>query len=230
MTPGELESENCMAKLKSFTCEWLCRPGFAMSEVAETLYKNKEIEDLSEEVFDASAYKKYAEMLSEVTNLCLPFWPDAIESEEDVPEVGKKLVKKNLKKLQAIFAHDDETAQGNFFNEYTKLMTELGGKMFLMGIQLRVMSSLLTNITDYSNRCTMAPNLNDFRENPSLSSLGDAIYRDIIDKRNLNKHKFRDTPRKSLKRFFCDAEEPSSSQSTPKKRAKNINFDADGSD
>lgn len=205
-----------------------------MSEVAETLYKNKEIDDLAGELFEGPAYKKYFEMLSNVTDLCLPFWPGSVETEEDVAEIDKKLVKKNLKKLQTIFGQDDDkTDDGNFFNEYSKVMTELGGKMFLMGIHLRVMATLLTNMNDYGEKCTKAPNLSSFKDCPCINDLGDAIYKDMVDKWNAGSQKHRDTPRKSLKRFFSgDGEEPSTSQSTPSKRGKKKltyenDFDAD---
>lgn len=54
----------------------------------------------------------------------------------------------------------------------------------MIGIHLRIMSSVFTNANDYAKECSKAPNIDNFRDDPSISELGDAMYKNVMDKRN----------------------------------------------
>lgn len=196
-----------MRTLQKFTCEWLARPGYAMSELAETIFKNKEISDLYEEVFDGRTREKFIDVLNKVEDAVLPFWADPanVRSAEAVTE---KKAKKCLKKLRRHLAYttdasgrllEEDTA--NFFQAYIRTMIELGASLYSVGIHLRVASCVLNDLDTAASKSAANPNLQDFRTHATIKNYGKAVHLDMLDKLSRRTTTY-SRGRLSLKRFL----------------------------
>lgn len=209
VVPTDLTDHFCLSKIKPFTCEWLCRPGYAISEAAETIYRNKDVDELVEDVFDARARGKFMEILERIQEQSLPFWSDEANPSSQAVTMTRDESKKRLKRLSRIMKYTSdgseasaEVEDGDFFQEYVRAMTELGGSLYLMGIHLRMMSYTLKHPDKMATKAVESANMNAFVKKPSVKSLSLAILGDYTDKASASRVRDTPTKRRSVKRFL----------------------------
>ena len=151
--------EKIMRRTHPVSCEWLKRPGVAMSEFAETMVENMQwLRTNSEKLMDTSRFKNVHSKLR-------PFLESLSQLNRKNTQATPK--PKHAKKVLKTFYENDE--------EVTKTMMDMvqfGRSMFLTGIQYLVVKELLSNPEIYAEKMVDEdPNITLFKSGPSVAGL-----------------------------------------------------------
>ena len=154
MAAAAPDGEKIMRRIHPVSCEWLKRPKVAMSEFADTMIENvKWLNGDGKTLVDSfdmgTVSEKLQPMLQALGHL-------NTKNSEANPK-GKHF----KKVLSTLYENDHEV------DNAMKNMVQLGGSMFLAGIQYLVVKELLSNPVAYANKMVGDnPDITDFKGRP----------------------------------------------------------------
>ena len=138
--------EDFSNKLKSYSCEWLCRAGIAFSEFAETMRANwARIQQQRQSLAADKPFEKLSEEFETIMELCkcLPS-PEAMSS---------KKMKSSIKTLMERVQNTSE-----LFDAYQELFFSLGSSMYLTSVHLGAAKFVFSNLDKVKRLCTEGTN------------------------------------------------------------------------
>ena len=157
-THGLLTSHEILDKLFHWNCEWLTRPNYAVSELADTLYANlATLAEYKDKVFTRHAVDPLLNKARPIRTVLQRFnKKDSATAEEpderDLADLMKFIEDDTLKSLcKHLFA-----ASGTMFSIATHMMT---------------LETLFSHPAEYAKRHRESPEVQSFKQNPSRESM-----------------------------------------------------------
>ena len=159
-----LTSKRCLEMVNTINCEWLLRPKYAISEMAETFTANTEVVREVMEEIDYNAvitnFDKVAEMLQ------------MFNTKKNVEKPGRE----NVTNVIRHFLTPDLQME-RMIQEAEKL----GQALFLMANYHRVTQNLFTNLEIFAEKSQNTEGLDKrFKQDPSMANFTDYLVQSIV--------------------------------------------------
>ena len=157
-THGLLTSREILDKLYHWNCEWLTRPNYAISELADTIYSNlATLADYKDKVFTKHAVDPLLNKARPIRSVLQRFnKKDSATSEEPDERDLRDLMK---------FVEDD-TLKG-----LCKHLFAASGAMFSVATHIMTLETLFSHPAEYAKRHRESPEVQSFKQNPSRESM-----------------------------------------------------------
>ena len=157
-THGLLTSREILYKLYHWNCEWLTRPNYAISELADTIYSNlATLADYKDKVFTKHAVDPLLNKAQPIRSVLQRFnKKDSATSEEPNERDLRDLMK---------FVEDD-TLKG-----LCKHLLAASGAMFSVATHIMTLETLFSHPAEYAKRHRESPEVQSFKQNPSRESM-----------------------------------------------------------
>ena len=157
-THGLLTSREILDKLYHWNCEWLTRPNYAISELADTIYSNlATLADYKDKVFTKHAVDPLLNKARPIRTVLQRFnKKDSATSEEPDERDLRDLMK---------FVEDD-TLKG-----LCKHLFAASGAMFSVATHIMTLETLFSHPAEYAKRHRESPEVQGFKQNPSRESM-----------------------------------------------------------
>ena len=157
-THGLLTSREILDKLYHWNCEWLTRPNYAISELADTIYANlATLADYKDKVFTKHAVDPLLNKARPIRSVLQRFnKKDSATSEEPDERDLRELMK---------FVEDD-TLKG-----LCKHLFAASGAMFSVATHIMTLETLFSHPAEYPKRHRESPEVQAFKQNPSRESM-----------------------------------------------------------
>ena len=157
-THGLLTSREILDKLFHWNCEWLTRPNYAISELADTLYANlATLADNKDKVFTKHAVDPLLNKARPIRTLLQRFnKKDSATSEEPDEHDLRDLLK---------FIEDDT------LKSLCKHLFAASGAMFSIAMHIMTLETLFSHPAEYVKRHRESPEVQSFKQNPSWESM-----------------------------------------------------------
>ena len=157
-THGLLTSREILDKLYHWNCEWLTRPNYAISELADTLYANlATLADYKDKVFTKHAVDPLLNKACPIRTVLQRFNKmDSATSEE--PD------ERDLCDLMKFI--EDDTLKG-----LCKHLFAASGAMFSIATHIMTLETLFSHPAEYAKRHRESPEVQGFKQNPSRESM-----------------------------------------------------------
>ena len=163
MTPygkshGLLTSREILDKLFHWNCEWLTRPNYAISELADTIYANvATLAEYRDKVFTRQAVDPLLTKVRPIRSVLQRFNKKDSASAEEPDE-------RDLADLMK-FVEDDTLAT------LSKHLFAASGAMFSVATHLMTLQTLFSHPSEYAKRHRESPEVQGFKQNPSRESM-----------------------------------------------------------
>ena len=157
-THGLLTSREILDKLYHWNCEWLTRPNYAISELADTIYSNlATLADYKDKVFTKHAVDPLLNKAPPIRSVLQRFnKKDSATSEEPDERDLRDLMK---------FVEDD-TLKG-----LCKHLFAASGAMFFVATHIMTLETLFSHPAEYAKRHRESTEVQAFKQNPSRESM-----------------------------------------------------------
>lgn len=157
-THGLLTSREILDKLYHWNCEWLTRPNYAISELADTIYANlATLADYKDQVFTKHAVDPLLNKARPIRSVLQRFnKKDSATSEEPDERDQRDLMK---------FVEDD-TLKG-----LCKHLFAVSGAMFSVATHIMTLETLFSHPAEYAKRHRESTEVQAFKQNPSGESM-----------------------------------------------------------
>ena len=157
-THGLLTSRETLDKMYHWNCEWLTRPNYAISELADTLYANlATLSDYKDKVFTKRAVDPLLEKARPIRTVLQRFnKKDSATAEEPDERDFADLMK---------FVEDDTLVA------LSKHLFAALGAMFTIAMHLMTLQTLFSHSSEYEKRHRESPEVQGFKQNPSRESM-----------------------------------------------------------
>ena len=157
-THGLLTSREIVDKLYHWNCEWLTRPNYAISELANTIYANlMTLADYKDKVFTKHAVDPLLNKAPPIRTVLQQFnKKDSATSEE--PD------ERDLHDLMKFVKND--TLKG-----LCKHLFAASGAMFSIATHIMTLKTLFSHPAEYVKRHRESPEVQAFKQNPSRESM-----------------------------------------------------------
>lgn len=157
-THGLLTSREILDKLYHWNCEWLTRPNYAISELADTIYANlATLADYKDQVFTKHAVDPLLNKARPIRSVLQRFnKKDSATSEEPDERDQRDLMK---------FVEDD-TLKG-----LCKHLFAASGAMFSVATHIMTLETLFSHPAEYAKRHRESTEVQAFKQNPSRESM-----------------------------------------------------------
>ena len=157
-THGLLTSREILDKLYHWNCEWLTRPNYAISELADTIYSNlATLADYKDKVFTKHAVDPLLNKARPIRSVLQRFnKKDSATSEEPDERDLRDLMK---------FVEDD-TLKG-----LCKHLFAASGAMFSVATHIMTLETLFSHPAEYAKRHRESTEVQAFKQNPSRESM-----------------------------------------------------------
>ena len=157
-THGLLTSREILDNLFHWNCEWLTRPNYAISELADTLYANlATLADNKDKVFTKHAVDPLLNKARPIRTLLQRFnKKDCATSEEPDEHDLRDLLK---------FIEDDT------LKSLCKHLFAASGAMFSIATHIMTLETLFSHPAEYAKRHRESPEVQSFKQNPSRESM-----------------------------------------------------------
>lgn len=177
----DLSDQSIRKRLKTFSCEWLHRPGYALSELAETVIKCKEVTMESELLNEKSCQDMSTARLDQLSGLLDVFWNDDTNPNRrrDMKENECTACTARIKKLQHIL---NPANDNGIFKDIIQSYVRTSNAMFSMSIQLRLAMWALGFPSVVAEMSAATLNNAEFRAKPTMHTLGKAAHSDYLVK------------------------------------------------
>lgn len=157
-THGLLTSREILDKLYHWNCEWLTRPNYAISELADTIYANlATLADYKDKVFTKHAIDPLLNKARPIRSVLQRFnKKDSATSEEPDERDLRDLMK---------FVEDDT------LKALCKHLFAASGAMFSVATHIMTLETLFSHPAEYAKRHRESPEVQAFKQNPSRESM-----------------------------------------------------------
>lgn len=157
-THGVLTSREILDKLFFWNCEWLTRPNYAISELADTLYSNlATLAEYRDKVFTRHTVDPLLNKARPIRTVLQRFnKKDSARAEEPDERDPATLMK---------FIEDD-TLKG-----LSKHLFAASGAMYSIATHLMTLEALFRHPAEFAKRHRKSPEVQSFKQNPSRESM-----------------------------------------------------------
>ena len=157
-THGLLTSHEILDKLFHWNCEWLTRPNYAISELADTLYANlATLTEYKDKVFTKHAVDPLLNKARPIRTVLQRFnKKDSATAEEPDERDLANLMK---------FIEDDT------LKSLCKHLFSASSAMFSIAIHIMTLETLFSDPAEYAKRHRESPEVQSFKQNPSRQSM-----------------------------------------------------------
>ena len=157
-THGLLTSHEILDKLFHWNCEWLTRPNYAISELADTLYANlATLAEYKDKVFTKHAVDPLLNKARPIRTVLQRFnKKDSATAEEPDERDLANLMK---------FIEDDT------LKSLCKHLFSASSAMFSIAIHIMTLETLFSDPAEYAKRHRESPEVQSFKQNPSRQSM-----------------------------------------------------------
>lgn len=157
-THGLLTSREILDKLYHWNCEWLTRPNYAISELADTIYANlATLADYKDKVFTKRAVDPLLDKARPIRTVLQRFnKKDSATAEEPDERDLADLMK---------FVEDDSLVP------LCKHLFAASGAMFSIATHLMTLQTLFSHPSEYAKRHRESPEVQAFKQNLSRESM-----------------------------------------------------------
>jgi len=157
-TNGVLTSREILDKLFHWNCEWLTRPNYAISELADTLYSNlATLAEYRDKVFTRHAVHTLLNKARPIRTVLQWFnKKDSATAEEPDERDLASLMK---------FVEDDT------LKSLTKHLFAASGAMYSIATHIMTSETLFSNPAEFAKKHRESPEVQSFKQNPSRESM-----------------------------------------------------------
>ena len=157
-THGLLTSSEILDKLFHWNCEWLTRPNYAISELADTLYANlATLAKYKDKVFTRHAVDPLLNKARPIRTVLQRFNKKDSATAEEPDE-------RDLADLMT-FIEDDT------LKSLCKHLFAASGAMFSIATHMMTLETLFSHPAEYGKRHRESPEVQSFKQNPSRESM-----------------------------------------------------------
>jgi len=159
LTPyGVLTSREILDKLFHWNCEWLTRPNYAISELANTLYSNlATLAEYRDKVFTRHAVDTLLNKSRPIRTVLQRFNKKDLATAEEPDE-------RDLASLMK-FVEDDT------LKSLTKHLFAASGTMYSIATHIMTLETLFSNPAEFAKRHRESPEVQSFKQSPSRESM-----------------------------------------------------------
>lgn len=155
---GLLTSREILDKLYHWNCEWLTRPNYAISELADTIYANlATLADYKDKVFTKHAVDPLLNKARPIRSVLQWFNKKDSSTSEEPDE-------RDLRDLMKFV--EDDTLKG-----LCKHLFAASGAMFSVATHIMTLETLFSHPAEYAKRHRESPEVQGFKQNPSRESM-----------------------------------------------------------
>ena len=157
-THGLLTSREILHKLFHWNCEWLTRPNYAISELADTLYANlATLAEYKDKVFTRHA-------VDPLLNKARPIRTVLQRFNKKDSATAKEPDERDLAHLMKFI--EDDTVKS-----LCKHLFAASGAMFFIATHIMTLETLFSHPAEYAKRHRESPEVQSFKQNPSRESM-----------------------------------------------------------
>lgn len=165
---GVLPDHEILRKLYSYTCEWLNRPYYAMSEMADSLYSNLSTVEFYQDKIFSKPCVRYITSILEPLKPVLRRFNNKDKDVNDAPDW------EDLALLMRTMESDST------FQEIIKEQLAASGAMFLITNQIMVLQTLLWNPQEFASRAKETKAIQKFKKSPTRENMRDYLINEIL--------------------------------------------------
>lgn len=157
-THGLLTSREILDKLYHWNCEWLTRPNYAISELADTISANlATLAEYKDKVFTKHAVDPLLNKARPIRSVLQRFNKKDSSTSEEPDE-------RDLRDLMKFV--EDDTLKG-----LSKHLFAASGAMFSVATHIMTLETLFSHPAEYAKRHRESPEVQGFKQNPSRESM-----------------------------------------------------------